>query len=430
MRNRTAPTPAAVIKRLVGIDPAASREFLLNECYVRGQGFWSRYVGRGAVSCTTTAICAYALSEIGSLTRQEKREFQRLVLAFLLADPPGAFPRTTGGTASAWATGQAVLALLFSVARVAGFDTQKDLCVLKIDARDLPALPLGSSEGLRPGERVLVLGTPLGLEASVADGLLSGIRRLEGMTLLQFTAPVSAGNSGGPLLNLNGQVIGVVRNELLPGQNLNFALAIDDVKAYLRSEQALMLQQFRERTAPPDLFKVMEAGRGMQAHVEAGAQELAFAQAAEQGGRYEEALRHFETARSLCAGVGGSCLREAIEALRVIAFLGSRAMQAGEIAAAGSYGERGIRLMETAGGAEALLRQMQEQGMPDEGLQGFRKYTFAACYLYAGITAVSRGDRASAQQTQLTLRTLDAENALLLQEAIQDPTVLQQIQRR
>ena len=112
MRKSTAPTPTTVIKRLVGIDPVVSRDFLLEESYVPGQGFWSQYVGLGAVSCATTAICAYALSEMGSLTPQQKREFQRLLLAFRLADPAGAFPRTTGGTASTWTTGQAVLALL------------------------------------------------------------------------------------------------------------------------------------------------------------------------------------------------------------------------------------------------------------------------------------------------------------------------------
>jgi hypothetical protein len=112
MRKSTALTPTTVIKRLVGIDPVVSRDFLLEESYVPGQGFWSQYVGLGAVSCATTAICAYALSEMGSLTPQQKREFQRVLLAFRLADPAGAFPRTTGGTASTWTTGQAVLALL------------------------------------------------------------------------------------------------------------------------------------------------------------------------------------------------------------------------------------------------------------------------------------------------------------------------------
>lgn len=112
VRKSTPPTPPALIKRLLGIDPGASRDFLLRECFVPGQGFSTQYAGQTTVSCTTTAICAYALSEMGALTRQQEREFQRLVLAFRLGEPAGAFPRTTGGTPSAWTTGQAVLALL------------------------------------------------------------------------------------------------------------------------------------------------------------------------------------------------------------------------------------------------------------------------------------------------------------------------------
>lgn len=112
VRKATPSNASSIVKRLLGIDPAAARDFLLKEAFVAGQGFWSQYVGRGAVSCTTTAICAYALAEMGALTQQQKREIQRLVLAFRLASPSGAFPRTTGGTPSAWTTGQAVLALL------------------------------------------------------------------------------------------------------------------------------------------------------------------------------------------------------------------------------------------------------------------------------------------------------------------------------
>jgi hypothetical protein len=105
----------AVIKRLTGVNFEATREFLLRECLVPGKGFWSQYVGQGTVSCSTSAICIYALSETGQLNRRQKREFQRILLGFRAAVPPeqaGAFPRTTGGEPSTWTTGQASLALL------------------------------------------------------------------------------------------------------------------------------------------------------------------------------------------------------------------------------------------------------------------------------------------------------------------------------
>lgn len=113
-RSRRATIPA-LVKRHTGIDLAATRAFLLNDCFIPGQGFRSQYVEQSTVSCTTSAICIYALSRTGTLTRRQAREFERLLLASRLTEPAdqaGAFPRTTGGTASAWTTAQAVLALL------------------------------------------------------------------------------------------------------------------------------------------------------------------------------------------------------------------------------------------------------------------------------------------------------------------------------
>src|SRR5207249_7085582 len=113
MSQRTGDT-SPVIKRLTGADLDATRAFLRKQCFVEGKGFSSQYAGQAIVSCTTTAICVYALSETGPLTQQEKDGFQRVLLAFRQNSPAaqaGAFPRTTGQTPSAWTTGQAALAL-------------------------------------------------------------------------------------------------------------------------------------------------------------------------------------------------------------------------------------------------------------------------------------------------------------------------------
>jgi hypothetical protein len=114
LAQRKTATASSVIKRLTGVDLDAARAFLRKQCFVDGQGFSSQYAGEGRVSCTTTAICAYALSQTGPLTQHDKDEFQRALLAFsrnLPADQAGAFPRTTGQAPSAWTTGQAALAL-------------------------------------------------------------------------------------------------------------------------------------------------------------------------------------------------------------------------------------------------------------------------------------------------------------------------------
>jgi hypothetical protein len=90
------------------------------------------------------------------------------------------------------------------------------------------------------GEQVIAIGTPLGLEATVSPGFISGVREANGLKLLQTTAPISPGNSGGALVNLRGEVVGVptlslasVRQNATVSQNLNFALPSDYVRELL-----------------------------------------------------------------------------------------------------------------------------------------------------------------------------------------------------
>jgi hypothetical protein len=111
MGQRKSSATGEIIKRLTGADLDATRAFLRKQCFVEGQGFRSQYADQRKVSCATTAICIYALSQTGSLAQREKDEFQRLLLAFRLNQPTGAFPRTTGYAPSVWTTGQAALAL-------------------------------------------------------------------------------------------------------------------------------------------------------------------------------------------------------------------------------------------------------------------------------------------------------------------------------
>ncbi|HEY0021483.1 MAG TPA: S1C family serine protease [Longimicrobium sp.] len=87
----------------------------------------------------------------------------------------------------------------------------------------------------RVGERVVVIGSPLGLANTVSDGIVSGIRNENGQRLIQITAPISSGSSGGPVLNEAGEVVGVAVSLLQGGQNLNFAVSAADVRALLQS---------------------------------------------------------------------------------------------------------------------------------------------------------------------------------------------------
>jgi len=115
-------------------------------------------------------------------------------------------------------------------------DRDKDLAVLKLQAagKEFHSLHLGDSERVQTGERVVAIGSPLAgfspvsTEATVSDGLVSGVRDWpeHRMKVFQITAPISPGSSGGPLMNLNGEVIGVTFAQLVGGQNLNFAIPI------------------------------------------------------------------------------------------------------------------------------------------------------------------------------------------------------------
>lgn len=115
------------------------------------------------------------------------------------------------------------------VTRVIAADEKRDLAIIDIDATGLPTLRLGNSDEVNAGDRVIAIGNPLGfLDYTVSDGLISSIRPLDqNVTLLQISAPISQGSSGGPLFNPYGEVIGVAVGIVDPkagGQNLNFGI--------------------------------------------------------------------------------------------------------------------------------------------------------------------------------------------------------------
>ncbi|TAN40567.1 MAG: tetratricopeptide repeat protein [Nitrospirae bacterium] len=104
------------------------------------------------------------------------------------------------------------------------YDEINDLAVLKVDS-DKSHLPkIKFSTGItKQGQDIVVIGSPLGLETTVSTGIISGIRE---KGLIQITAPISPGSSGGPVLNIRGEVIGITTFLIVGGQNLNFAIPI------------------------------------------------------------------------------------------------------------------------------------------------------------------------------------------------------------
>ena len=109
---------------------------------------------------------------------------------------------------------------VFYVAR----DDRRDLIVLKIPATMVPTIPVGDDRLSVVGDSVYVLGSPLGFQGTFSDGLLSSKRIEDGVNYLQITAPISEGSSGGPVLNADGEAIGVATLTIVDGQNLNLAI--------------------------------------------------------------------------------------------------------------------------------------------------------------------------------------------------------------
>jgi S1-C subfamily serine protease len=111
------------------------------------------------------------------------------------------------------------------VSLVAG-DPASDLALMQLPARGLRHLTLGSDGGMEVGDKVYVMGNPLGMSGTFTDGMVSGKRPLEGVSMLQISAPISPGSSGGPVMNERGEVIGVATMMVMGGQNLNMAVPV------------------------------------------------------------------------------------------------------------------------------------------------------------------------------------------------------------
>jgi serine protease Do len=118
---------------------------------------------------------------------------------------------------------------------VIGTDSFSDLAVVKIDAKDLPAIKIGSSANLRPGEFVVAIGDPLSFDHTVTFGIISAVGRTitdvnGNINFIQTDTAINPGNSGGPLLNLKGEVIAINTAIDKVGQNIGFSIPVDVAK--------------------------------------------------------------------------------------------------------------------------------------------------------------------------------------------------------
>ena len=142
----------------------------------------------------------------------------------------------------------------FAIDGVLASNKDRDVAIIKAHGNNFRPLTLGDSNRLQVGEEVVAIGNPLSLESTVSNGIVSAIRTVEdeGGKFVQITAPISPGSSGGPLFNMAGEVVGITTSHLIGGQNLNFAIPINDAKPLLagRASQALLALPNEPEAAP------------------------------------------------------------------------------------------------------------------------------------------------------------------------------------
>jgi hypothetical protein len=146
---------------------------------------------------------------------------------------------------------------VFDTFTILAFDQRKDLAIIKVAGFDLPLIEMGNSSQVSSGDQVVLIGSPQGLQGTVTTGVVSAVRDLEGFKIIQTDAAANPGNSGGPLLNAAGQVIGVLDFKLRGSENLNFALPINYIRGMVGEiKTSITLAELQNQIGKnPDLFK-------------------------------------------------------------------------------------------------------------------------------------------------------------------------------
>jgi S1-C subfamily serine protease/regulator of sirC expression with transglutaminase-like and TPR domain len=131
------------------------------------------------------------------------------------------------------------------VSEVVATDVHLDLAVLRIGRKDLKALPLGDSDKLRQGDRIVAMGNPEGLAYSVVEGVISEPRRdIEGLPMIQVALPIERGNSGGPLLDRQGRVLGLLTMKSARTENLGFAMPVNALKKLIEKPNPIPMSRW------------------------------------------------------------------------------------------------------------------------------------------------------------------------------------------
>lgn len=130
------------------------------------------------------------------------------------------------------------------VTEIHATDAKLDLALLKVKAKGLQPLPLGDSSRVKQGENVVAMGAPEGLAFSIVQGVLSAVREIDENEMLQVAIPIEKGNSGGPLLDMQGRVLGLLTLKSLKTDNLGFAMPVNALKTLIEKPNPVPMSRW------------------------------------------------------------------------------------------------------------------------------------------------------------------------------------------
>ena len=146
------------------------------------------------------------------------------------------------------------------VTEVVGWSRKDDLIVFRIDVLDVPPLTMGPGDKMAQGTAVVAMGNPLGLRYSVVSGVVSEVRDVEGQELIQLAMPVEKGNSGGPLVDAEGRLRGIVNMKSAVTDNLGYAIPVATLQAILANPAPMQIGNWLTiGKLNPKLWKATEA---------------------------------------------------------------------------------------------------------------------------------------------------------------------------
>lgn len=172
---------------------------------------------------------------------------------------------------------------IYPVKHILAIDRTGDLVRLSLDEMPKKIVPLQLNFSIpEVGEKVIVIGNPMGLEYTVSEGIVSAVRDVETFgKIIQISASISPGSSGSPVLNMKGEVIGIATFGMVEGQNLNFAIPSERIKKLADIEKHLSFNKLAKRIREKVFEKNDDYGKGFELAV---------------SGDFEEALYYFQEA--------------------------------------------------------------------------------------------------------------------------------------